>query len=244
MNNGYRTSQYQIHALHGFLGNPGDWSLYEDENDNFHAYHLFKDFAIQPFEGWAKEFNQMILSHEKKSAEHILLGYSLGGRLGLHALLQKQENWKAAILVSTHPGLDTIEEKQKRMFMDDFWAHRFRNDPWELLMKDWNNQSVFKDSVDFNRKESDNDRIALSEAIKTWSLGRQRNLNEDIAALKMPICWIVGENDKKFLAQVNKLKFKHPKSHVCIVLQSGHRVLLDQPKKLLLNISKFINDLE
>jgi pimeloyl-ACP methyl ester carboxylesterase len=58
----------------------------------------------QGFLKWAQEFNKAL------PKEPILLGYSMGARLCMHALLESCP--KALILISSHPGLKTQLEKK------------------------------------------------------------------------------------------------------------------------------------
>lgn len=211
---------YHIHALHGFLGQPYDWPTTFNQ-DQFHAYQLFADFPILPFTQWAEAFNEKVRNNH---ANNIFMGYSLGGRLGLHAVLNNPKMWKAAIFISTHPGLKTEEERKNRTTSDDHWAKRFENDPWEQLMQDWNAQDVFKHDPPIFRKESENNRQDLSKALKKWSLGNQEDMRAKIAALEMPILWIVGEKDLKFISLGHELTFRHTQSQLCIVPETGHRL--------------------
>jgi 2-succinyl-6-hydroxy-2,4-cyclohexadiene-1-carboxylate synthase len=232
---------YHIHALHGFLGQPSDWPHLELVNkEQFHTYQLLKDFPIRPFSEWAERFNQ------KAAGDfNIFMGYSLGGRLGLHAISRNPEQWKAAIFVSTHPGLKSMDERKNRVATDDQWAERFLNDPWNQLMNDWNAQDIFKgDALVPQREESENDRQSLSKAFKIWSLGMQNDLRAKIASLEMPILWMVGERDHKYLKLAQELKFKHPLSKLCVVPETGHRLQFEQPEKFILNVSTFIQHLE
>lgn len=228
--------QYDIHALHGFLGHPSDWLCLQER---VFAYSLFQDFPIIPFDAWAENFN---FSVEEKS--NIFIGYSLGGRLGLHALLQNPAKWKAAIFVSTHPGLNDQAAKRTRLAMDEAWAERFLNEPWDSLLKRWNQQDVFKHSVEINRSEVDNNRQDLAAALKIWSLGMQEDLTDKIKDLEMPICWMVGEKDHKFVDLAAPLQFKHPKSKLFVVPQAGHRLNFDQPEKFKTIVTQFIQNLE
>lgn len=229
-----------IHALHGFLGSSADWPLFCGcKKEHFTAYDLLTDLPIVPFEEWSLMFNQGV-----KTAHNILLGYSLGGRLGLHALLKKPGKWQGAIFVSTHPGLKSAEEKNKRIVADKLWAEKFQRTPWDVLMREWNAQDVFKhDPFPCNREESDFKRESLSQALITWSLGVQEDLSDAIAALEIPILWMAGENDGKFVKLAQELKFKHQKSQLCVVSNSGHRLPFGQPEKFNSIVNKFIQEL-
>lgn len=236
---------YKIHALHGFLGSPEDWlSLGFLKHENFFAHHLFTDFPIQPFLSWAERFNQSVSAGIIPS-NNILMGYSLGGRLGLHALLQNPDNWKAAIFISTHPGLKSFETRRLRIAADEKWAERFEKEAWHSLMQAWNTQPVFtSDSFEFKRQESTHNRQMLSLALDVWSLGNQKDLSAELADLEQPVLWMVGSCDIELMNQARQLRFKHSKSKLCILSGAGHRAPWEQPQNFLLNATQFIQNLE
>lgn len=195
----------KIYTLHGFLGRPSDWNLPD-------AVDLFQR-PIVPFDEWAQQFNASALPGS------VVIGYSLGGRLAMHALIQNPTHWKAAVIISAHPGLKE-EERAERIASDQRWAKRFLNDPWEKLMTDWNKQPVFA-GQSLPRKESDFDRTVLCQVLEKWSLGRQAQLLPAINALPLPIFWITGELDPH---AARGLKLAHPQSKQWVAPGAGHRV--------------------
>lgn len=232
--------EYAIHALHGFMGQPLDWSRFSfSKGCTFYPYQLLTDFPIVPLTEWAELFNQKI---GLKTFDNILLGYSLGGRLALHAVINKPQIWKAVILLSTHPGLKMEEERKARLAADQQWARRFEKDSWEQLMNDWNAQDVFKTDTPTERKEMNYDRQSLSNALNIWSLGRQADLRLQIASLKIPILWIVGENDRKYLSLGHELTFRHPQSKLCVVSESGHRLQSSKLENFILNFMQNLGE--
>ena len=97
----------KIYALHGFLGLPSDWA----EFNGLEGVSLFDTRLPAPSAGltqWGKAFNAFA------EPGSLLLGYSLGGRLALHALCDNPGRWQGAILISAHPGLRCSKEKETR----------------------------------------------------------------------------------------------------------------------------------
>ena len=150
-------SPFQLHCLPGFLGLPSDWDLFDQK---FFPCHFIKyalslphsltasENSLSPFgesklNSWASSFHKQVFSSEKfKNKKNILVGYSLGGRLALHSLCEKN-NWDAAILISVNPGLTSDEEKKIRWENDNLWAQKFLNEDWKTVMVSWDNQGVF-----------------------------------------------------------------------------------------------------
>src|SRR5262249_13235955 len=160
------------YALHGFLGLKTDWKFFS--SNNLMPIDLFE---INPpkfgLKQWAVCFNAYV--EKKPRRRNILMGYSLGGRLAMHVLLQNPTLWDSAILISAHPGLESLELKQKRHASDNAWALRFKSESWEPLMQAWNQQEVFKDSTIVQRVEHDFSRELLADTLIHWSLAHQDN---------------------------------------------------------------------
>src|SRR6476661_7376674 len=100
-----------IHALHGFLGLPRDWDLFESAVQDHRGrpvrlvkHNLWEELAAlddKSLRSWAREFNSNI------EGKNILVGYSMGGRLAMHALIDDHTKWSGAVFISAHPGLAT-----------------------------------------------------------------------------------------------------------------------------------------
>lgn len=218
-------------ALHGFLGKESDWKICKElaTHMTINTVDLFQSNLPKPSKGlwcWAEEFNNLI--HTK---ENILLGYSLGGRLALHTILQKPQIWKGAVIISAHTGLTSDAAKLEKLKADREWAMRFENEPWEHLMRAWNSQSIFADSNALVRIENEQNRAHLAAACSGWSLGIQEDLQTRLQEINLPILWVTGKNDTKYSALANVLHFKHHKSRMVMIQNVGHRVPWDNSER-------------
>lgn len=207
-------------ALPGFLGRPEDWtSIIPDA--------VVPDIPILPFWESAKWLNMWALSYPPP---RMLVGYSQGGRLALHALVLSPEVWDRAVILSAHTGLKTEASKQKRRIEDLRWAKRFEVEDWESLLLEWNRRGSLSSSQPIQRIESVYSRKNLSRSLDRWSLGRQDDLQAAVEALNIPFLWFVGERDLSFLKVAQDLKFSCFDSTVVVAPNSGHRLLSDNPK--------------
>jgi len=221
------------HSLHGFLGAPGDWSLL----DHATTWDLFSNDSLSndSLESWARWFN----AQHQIGPPKLLMGYSLGGRLALHALIQNPSAWSGAVIISTHPGLQFLPERQMRLEHDHQWAKRFITDPWDQLINDWNQQSVFDADQPLVLNEQNFDRTKLYRMMTQWSLGTQSNLRSQIADLDLPILWVSGENDVKFRKLAEGVTLSHPHSKFWIAPQVGHRVHCVQQESFINRLNEF-----
>ncbi|HRD55760.1 MAG TPA: alpha/beta fold hydrolase [Parachlamydiaceae bacterium] len=222
-------------ALHGFLGKNSDWDVLSS---------LFI-YPIDPFmfsrHGFLSlnEFGKQLNTHLE--GKNILLGYSMGGRLGLHALLDDPKKWKAAIIISTHPGLDE-DEKKTRIKSDSQLLREFEED-FDASLKKWNEMPLFSNQSTFLRKAQDHPPFHLKQSLKFWSLGNQQDLKPAIKNLDLPIFWIVGEHDEKFKHLAKTMQFSHPKSKIWIAENCFHRVAWEVPKACEKEIKQFLEGL-
>lgn len=217
----------KILALHGFLGLPSDWSFLPEAE----AFPVFSPDSLrhEDFMSWAQWFNGL-----NSMSASLLIGYSLGGRLALHALIEEPKNWQGAVIISANPGLNSEDLKQKRIKNDARWTEKFLQDPWNSLINEWNSQSIFKHETSHpERKENDFNRKDLARAHAQWSLGKQKNLRGDISKLPMPILWIFGEHEK------GEIQLSHPKSKIWIAKEGGHRLLWTHKEALQEQIQRF-----
>ena len=251
-------------ALHGFLGLPSDWAPYRASIAMpLQARSVWNDLrevlarirqqtgsdlgsihaptASVAFDVWTEMFIHWIERSAKANPLYqkpFLLGYSLGGRLAMHALAKRPELFQGAVLVSANPGtLVTAEARDLRYGSDEKWAEFFLKGEWVQTVSSWNQQSVLKSPPGshplLTRYEDDFDRVLLSEALTAWSLARQVDLRPKLT--KSNLLLITGEFDQKFsdltrawlpmtASGASAYHVRHE-----VVANAGHRVPWDQP---------------
>lgn len=221
-----------VFCLHGFLGLPADWNILDDVPVTLEKVDLFASmFSTQgSMLDWAKSFNAHVRAHYSsiKQTPRALLGYSMGGRLALHALVDDPTLWDAALLVSTNPGASL----PGRLEQDERWARRFERselefetEGWEQLIADWNALPVFEGSAPMpERLEADFKRAQLAHALRSWSPAVTGDLSDQINHLKLPLHWTAGARDQRYVAMARKIS-KNP----AIIDGAGHRAPWDQP---------------
>src|SRR5690242_6488130 len=118
-----QTTAEILYCVHGFLGQASDWEDILPPYLRKFAFDLFSPgassqpaFDFNALGGWIND------TAVKSPGPRVLVGYSLGGRIALHALTRKPEIWSAAVIISAHPGLSDPTERQKRIENDEKWA--------------------------------------------------------------------------------------------------------------------------
>ena len=125
-----------IHCLHGAVGSFRAWeTLSQELNESVNALDLWRLFDCST----PTLFEAGRIISEGAEYGDLILGYSMGGRLALHALTAAPEKWRAAIIVSAHPGL--VSGQQERREEDREWASLSRGN-WTSFLDQWNRQDV------------------------------------------------------------------------------------------------------
>lgn len=252
-------ARLNIFFLHGFIGRPTDWEPVRAELVRHEKYFIkipdyFKIDSLsssQSFTKWAQNFNKWVEQEVEGLGHNILVGYSLGGRLALHALEQNSSLWSKCILLSVNPGFndnhasfsEDSEERRKRWLSDSYWAQQFLTGPWETTMQSWNAQPVFGGGREPLRDEKNYSRDLLSLALTQWSLAEQKDLRPVIEENAEKILWLVGERDEKFVDLSHQLQQSLPALKVEVIPEASHRILFDQPLLLVEKIRSFLRKL-
>jgi len=234
-----------IWCIHGFLGRGADWHPFLGAFAwmGFKSVQRIDLFAAPPEDldlpGWGAAFAGKVAAVDPAP---VLLGYSLGGRLALHALLHRPHRWKAAVIVSAHPGLECEAERAERRKRDSLWAGQFETEPWEPLLRAWDSQAVFgKGRMRLERPEAAYDRAALCSALKRWSLGTQKNLLSSLGHLPFPVLWFTGGEDERFTRLGEAAVQRLPEGILRVVKGASHRVPWEAPHAFIQEMGDFFS---
>jgi len=166
----------------------------------------------------------------------VLVGYSMGGRLALQALLTEAA-FDRAVIISA--GLNLEEGREERRVRDESWAKRFESDAWEEVMRDWNAQPVFGGHA-IERFERDYDRRELARQLRENSPGVLPPLAPRIHEIAIPLLWVVGERDATYVATGKRAVNLLPDADLWICPNAGHRVPWEQPEAFADRLREFV----
>lgn len=169
-----------------------------------------------------------------------LLGYSLGGRLALGLALAAPDQFESLVLIGTHPGLDSEEERRQRCASDEAWSTCLQQLGTEEFLNAWENQPLFQSQRGLNaavvaaqrRNRSAHSPFALAAALRKLSLGRMPNYAARLAELTLPVDLVTGEFDEKFDRVAKTLLTGLPQAQHHSVPGTGHNVVLENPEWL------------
>ncbi len=226
-----------IWALHGMVGDPTDWDFLRPALPGLRTPLLWAE--VDRYTPWAFQFTKKV---RQIDPEPILLGYSMGGRLALHAMLAAPDLFRAAIIISAHTGLADRETRQLRWRQDDEWAKKLRSLPWETFLRIWNDQAVFN-GVDIpgGRLTTFKWRQGIIRSFDCWGLSRQENLLPKLGHLKLPVLWISGTMDTSYTDLARGAVATLPNARHALIPQAGHRVPWENPGAFTEAVSGFLS---
>src|SRR4051794_21774844 len=105
-------------SIHGFLGSPSDWLGTIPLDQTAHSLDLFSHRENESKLTFPEVGEFLNEKANSLPSPRVLLGYSLGGRIALHALLASPQLWSGAVIVSAHPGLTDDQERNDRLQAD------------------------------------------------------------------------------------------------------------------------------
>jgi len=237
-----------IWSLHGAVGREDDWADFAQAVHR--SGHEVRTVDLWSFveEGGCSfdEFGAALCEQVRaEDAAPVLLGYSLGGRLALHALLADPGLWSAAVIVSAHPGLADEDERVLRMAADAHWAAQALTGPWNRFVEKWNEQGVLRESGGYalaDRMALEARRQAVARGFMEWSLGKQEDLRPRLSAITCPVCWITGVHDGKFAALAGEAVPLMPRAVHRVVPGAGHRVPWEASAAFTREVERFLED--
>lgn len=227
--------------LHGFLGSKNDWdTLIPDLLPHFYCIcidlpgHGRSPALPQGPSGFERVASAIQTTLSSLSiAKYHLLGYSLGGRIALHLAQAYPDNLLSLSLESSHPGLQSVAERQERVRNDRAWIEKLSSLPIESFLSQWYQQGVFSELTESKRqalilKRSNNTSEALLTIFEPTSLAKQEDLWQLPSQLQLPCHYFVGKDDSKFSALASRWA-SLTDIRVHAIAGAGHNVHLASP---------------
>ena len=165
------------------------------------------------------------------SADSILIGYSMGARIALHAALQPSSKIAGLILIGAHPGIEDEEERKERRTNDAELAKRIEEIGTAAFLDEWLEQPMFHqvrhlDHTDRMRNSAD----GLAYALRSLGTGNQRVLDAELARIQIPVLVIAGDLDLKFTKLAERFRPRIKNVTIAAIPNASHACHLEQPE--------------
>jgi len=163
-----------------------------------------------------------------------LVGYSMGGRLALHAALMFRARIERLVLIGASPGLANRGEREARRAADEKLAEEIERSGIEEFARRWAQAPVLVGqppevlaAVHADRLR--NEPAGLARALRGLGTGALPSLWDRLGEASMPVALVVGERDEKFRAIAAQMASALPDAEVILVPGAGHAVHLEAP---------------
>ncbi len=169
------------------------------------------------------------------------VGYSMGGRMLLHAALLFPDQIESLTLIGATPGIEDAIARATRVEADELLAMRLESEELVTFLDDWLALPLFdtlpleaacRSERLLNRPEG------LAASLRICGTGNQFPLWHLLGSIELPVQVIAGRADKKFTAIGERMADDLPDGTFCSV-DGGHAVHSERPAEVADLISDF-----
>lgn len=164
-----------------------------------------------------------------------LVGYSMGGRICLHAALVAPAAVRSLVLVGATAGIPDPVARAERRRADEALADRLLAAGDEGLgsfLEDWLASPLFAtlgaEAADLPSRLL-NTAAGLASSLRACGTGVQDPLDVELRRIASPVLLVVGERDTKFRGEAERLAAALGDARIAVVRGAGHACHLEQP---------------
>ncbi len=164
-----------------------------------------------------------------------LAGYSMGGRIALHAALALPQRVERLVLIGGSPGIGDPIERDARREADERLADEIESSAIEEFARRWATTAVLADQPERVRLDAHQDRLrnspaGLARALQGLGTGALDSLWGRLGELAMPVLLIVGERDQRFRTTADEMAKRISRAEIVAVTGAGHAAHLEAPE--------------
>ena len=236
-----------IWCLHGSLQTAAVWKAIDHAIETkfgpvqVEAVNLYEN-EYESFAHWREQFYKKV-EQQTKGEPSLLLGYSMGGRLAMDALVNNPAMWSGGIVVGAAPGLISDDTRTNQLQKDLEWARRFQTEDIQELLNEWDSLPVFCGRPNCASREiPELDSEKISHFFDVFSKARQPNMLPMLSKLKTPpLLYISGCDDLKYTKIGQGLASDCLQIQNKVIPNAGHRVPWENQDAFVSEVSIFIN---
>ena len=174
-----------------------------------------------------------------------VVGYSMGGRLGLYLALKHSHKFSKAAIASASPGLKTDSDRQERTRHDSALADQLEAD-FDSFLSYWYRQPLFHSFrqhptfAQMLEQRSRNQPPLLAQSLRYLSTGQQPSLWTALSQHTQPLLLLVGADDRKFRQINQEMAESCPTARLKCFPDCGHVVHLEATDAFVQSIHAFL----
>jgi 2-succinyl-6-hydroxy-2,4-cyclohexadiene-1-carboxylate synthase len=173
---------------------------------------------------------------DRSPRQFVLVGYSMGGRIALHAALAAPERIARLVLISSTAGIEHPVERARRRDADRRLAREIDQGSIEDFVARWRGLPMFaKDPAQVDAlaraDQSRNRPAGIAAALRGVGTGEMQPLWERLCELPMPVTVIAGDRDRKFCSLGSRMAELAAQA-AFVTVAGGHVLPLENPRAL------------
>jgi 2-succinyl-6-hydroxy-2,4-cyclohexadiene-1-carboxylate synthase len=178
----------------------------------------------------------------------VLCGYSLGGRLALHATLRDPGRYRGLVTVGAGAGIEDPAERGARRDADERLAAWMEGASIDDVVSVWERQPIFADQSEALIAAQRPGRLsheprALASLLRTAGQAVRDPAWHRLAHLDVPTLAIAGARDRRYSAAAQRLAGSVPNGRARIVDDAGHAPQLERPDAVVAMLVEFLDEL-
>ncbi len=210
----------------GFMQRGGAWAPVAELLPERYPSVLL-EHAEHTFEGRLRE-----ISAAGEGA--VLAGYSLGGRLALHAALRDTQRYRGVVTVGASAGIEAPGTRAVRAEADAKLASWMETQPIEEIVAIWERQPLFADQSDALVEAQRPGRLShdprgLATLLRTAGQGALEPVWQRLHTLELPFLAVAGSGDARYADAARRMARAVPGGRAEIVEGAGHAAHLQRP---------------
>jgi 2-succinyl-6-hydroxy-2,4-cyclohexadiene-1-carboxylate synthase len=177
----------------------------------------------------------------------VLAGYSMGGRLALHAALREPCRYAGLVTIGTAAGIEAPGARAERAQADEKLAAWMETQPIDAIVSIWERQPLFADQSDALVEAQRTDRLrqdprGLATLLRTAGQGALEPVWQRLHMLDLPLLAIAGDRDEPYSRAAARMARAVPHGRAAIVEAAGHAAHLQQPEAVADLLGEFLDE--
>lgn len=176
-----------------------------------------------------------------------LVGYSMGGRLALHAALREPDRLGALVLVGVSAGIEDRAEREDRRRSDESLAEWMERRSIEEVVERWERSPVFETQPPALREWQRPGRLSheprlLAQLLRSAGQGALEPVWGRLETLVCPVLLTAGEQDRRYASAAGRMADRLPNARVRLVPDAGHAPQLEAPAEFARLLAEFLDE--
>lgn len=177
----------------------------------------------------------------------VLCGYSLGGRLALHAAVRQPAAYAGLVVLGAAAGLDETGARDARRAADEKLASWMETQPIEQIVEIWERQPLFADQSEALIEAQRPGRLAqdprsLAVLLRTAGQGTMESIWARLGTLDMPVLALAGSLDERYRRASRRIASEARDGHAAVIENAGHAAHLQRPDEFADALVAFLDE--